>query len=50
MFDDFKKFAFKGNILSLAIGVVIGNSFNRVVSSVVSDILMPFFWLSDSGY
>lgn len=49
MFDDFKKFAFKGNILSLAIGVVIGNSFNRVVSSVVSDILMPFFGYLTAG-
>ncbi|WP_243129327.1 large conductance mechanosensitive channel protein MscL [Eubacterium maltosivorans] len=49
MFDDFKKFAFKGNILSLAIGVVIGNSFNKVVSSVVSDILMPFFGYLTAG-
>lgn len=49
MFDDFKKFAFKGNILSLAIGVVIGNSFNKVVSSVVSDIFMPFFGYLTAG-
>lgn len=49
MFDDFKKFAFKGNIVSLAIGVVIGNAFNKIVSSAVADVIMPFFGYLTAG-
>jgi large conductance mechanosensitive channel len=38
---EFKEFALKGNMIDLAIGVVIGTAFNKVVSSLVGDIFMP---------
>ena len=38
---DFKDFAMRGNVLDLAVGVIIGGAFGKVVSSLVSDILMP---------
>ncbi len=41
MFQDFKAFAMKGNILDMAIGIVIGVAFGKIVSSFVSDIIMP---------
>jgi large conductance mechanosensitive channel len=40
-FDDFKTFAFKGNIVDLAIGVVIGGAFGKIVTALVNDIIMP---------
>ncbi|EMR02097.1 large-conductance mechanosensitive channel protein MscL [Cesiribacter andamanensis] len=40
-FDDFKKFIMKGNILELAVAVIIGAAFGKVVSSFVDNILMP---------
>lgn len=39
--DDFKKFAFKGNILELATGVIIGNAFTKIVNSLVNQIIIP---------
>lgn len=39
--DDFKNFAVKGNAIDLAVGVIIGASFGKVVTSIVSDIVMP---------
>jgi large conductance mechanosensitive channel len=39
--DDFKKFAFKGNVVDLAVGVVIGGAFGKIVSAVVADVVMP---------
>ena len=41
MFKEFKEFAFKGNALELAVGVVIGNAFNKIITSLVNDIIMP---------
>ena len=41
MFKEFKEFAVKGNIIDLAVGVVIGGAFGRIVSSLVNDIIMP---------
>ncbi|ULA67340.1 MAG: hypothetical protein LZF62_230115 [Nitrospira sp.] len=41
MMSEFKEFAVKGNVLDMAIGVIIGGAFGKIVSSVVSDILMP---------
>lgn len=38
---EFKKFALKGNVVDLAVGVIVGTAFGKVVSSLVSDILMP---------
>lgn len=39
--EEFKAFALKGNVLDLAIGVVIGAAFNKIVESLVADIIMP---------
>ena len=41
LLDEFKKFAFKGNIIDLAVGVIIGAALGLVVTSLVNDILMP---------
>lgn len=41
--NDFKEFALRGNVAQLAIGIVIGNAFNNIISSFVSDIIMPIF-------
>ncbi len=41
MFKEFKEFAMKGNVLDLAIGIIIGGAFGKIVSSFVSDIMMP---------
>ena len=41
MLKEFKDFAMKGNVLDMAIGVIIGGAFGRIVSSLVSDVLMP---------
>ncbi|KPF65837.1 large-conductance mechanosensitive channel [Bosea sp. AAP35] len=43
MLDEFRKFALKGNVVDLAIGVIIGAAFSKIVDSLVSDIIMPFF-------
>jgi large conductance mechanosensitive channel len=39
--DDFKKFAFKGNVVDLAVGVIIGGAFGKIVSALVADLVMP---------
>jgi large conductance mechanosensitive channel len=41
MFKEFKEFAVKGNVLDLAIGVIIGAAFGKIVTSLVEDIIMP---------
>ena len=41
IFKEFKDFAFKGNVIDLAVAVVIGTAFNSVISSLVEDIIMP---------
>lgn len=41
----FKEFAMKGNVMDLAIGVIIGAAFGKIVSSLVNDIIMPLFTL-----
>ena len=38
---DFKKFAFKGNVVDLAVGVIIGAAFGKIVSALVGDFVMP---------
>ena len=43
--EDFKKFAFKGNVVDLAVGVVIGAGFGKIVTALVADIVMPFIAL-----
>ena len=41
MLKEFKEFALKGNIMDMAVGVVIGGSFQKIVNSLVNDIIMP---------
>src|SRR5580698_1547207 len=53
LFDEFKKFAFKGNVVDLAIGVIIGAAFGAIVKSLVEDIIMPLIGVilpGDKGY
>jgi large conductance mechanosensitive channel len=45
IWNDFKKFAFKGNAVDLAVGVVIGAAFQKIVSAMVADLVMPFVGL-----
>lgn len=41
MIEEFKKFAMRGNVVDLAVGVIIGGAFGRIVDSLVKDIIMP---------
>lgn len=41
MMKEFKEFAMKGNVMDMAIGIIIGSAFGKIVSSFVSDVLMP---------
>ena len=49
MYDEFKKFAMRGNVLDLAVGVVIGAAFTGIVNSLVKDIIMPPIGLAMGG-
>ncbi len=44
-FSDFKEFAFKGNIIDLAVGMMVGTAFTTIVKSVVDDLVMPLLSL-----
>jgi large conductance mechanosensitive channel len=41
MLDEFKQFAMKGNVVDLAVGVIIGGAFGKIVDSLVQDVIMP---------
>ncbi|MES2306426.1 MAG: large conductance mechanosensitive channel protein MscL [Gemmatimonadota bacterium] len=41
MVDEFKEFALKGNVMDLAVGVIIGGAFGKIVDSAVNDLIMP---------
>ncbi|MCK6596415.1 MAG: large-conductance mechanosensitive channel protein MscL [Bacteriovoracaceae bacterium] len=49
MLKEFRDFAMKGNVVDLAVGVIIGGAFGKIVSSVVNDIIMPFLGLLTGG-
>ncbi len=49
MFEDFKKFALKGNVVDLAVGVIIGVAFGKIVDSLVNDIIMPLIGAITGG-
>jgi large conductance mechanosensitive channel len=49
MWEDFKKFAIKGNVIDLAVAVVIGGAFGRIVTSLVNDIIMPILGIILGG-
>jgi len=41
MFEEFKKFAMRGNVVDMAVGIIIGGAFGTIVKSLVSDVIMP---------
>lgn len=45
MLKEFKEFAMKGNVMDLAVAVIIGGAFGKIITSLVDDLLMPFFGL-----
>ena len=47
--DEFKAFALKGNVMDMAVDVIIGGAFGKIVSSLVSDIIMPLVSLLTGG-
>ncbi|MGP1908907.1 large conductance mechanosensitive channel protein MscL [Metabacillus sp. JX24] len=49
MLKDFKKFAIKGNVIDLAVGVIIGTAFGKIVTSLVNDIVMPLIGILIGG-
>ena len=49
MLEEFKKFAMRGNVLDLAVGVIIGASFTGIVTSLVNDVIMPPVGLALGG-
>lgn len=50
MLEDFKNFALKGNVLDLAVAVVIGAAFGKIVTSLVADIIMPLVGILLGGF
>ena len=49
MWQEFKSFAFKGNAFDLAVGVIIGGAFGKIVDSLVNDLIMPIIGLLIGG-
>jgi large conductance mechanosensitive channel len=49
MFDEFKNFAFKGNAFDLAVGVIMGGAFGKIVDSIVVDLIMPIIGAVTGG-
>ena len=49
MFNEFKKFILRGNVLDLAVGIIIGAAFTSIVNSLVTDVLTPFIGLITGG-
>ena len=49
MFNEFKKFALRGNVLDMAVGIIIGAAFGTIVKSLVDDVLMPPIGLALGG-
>lgn len=48
-FKEFKDFAMKGNVVDMAVGVIIGAAFGKIVSSLVNDIIMPLIGVATGG-
>lgn len=48
-FEDFKAFALKGNIMDMAVGVVVGGAFGKIVTSLVNDIITPLIGIATGG-
>ena len=47
--SEFKEFAMKGNVMDMAVGVIIGGAFGKIVTSLVNDVLMPVISLATGG-
>ena len=50
LFEEFKKLISKGNVLDLAVGVIIGGAFQKIITSLVNDIIMPIFGIIIGGH
>lgn len=48
-FKEFKEFAMRGNVIDLAVGVIIGGAFQKIINSLVNDIIMPLIGLAMKG-
>ena len=48
-FDEFKAFAMRGNVIDMAVGVVIGGAFGKITTSIVNDIIMPLISMITGG-
>lgn len=48
--NEFKEFIYRGNVLDMAVGVIIGGAFGKIVSSIVDDILMPLVGIAVGGH
>ena len=48
-FSEFKEFAMRGNVVDMAVGVIIGAAFGKIVSSLVDDIIMPLIGVATGG-
>lgn len=48
-FKEFKEFAMRGNVIDLAVGVIIGGAFQKIINSLVNDIIMPLIGLALKG-
>lgn len=49
VFEEFKTFAMRGNVIDMAVGIIIGAAFGKIVSSIVGDIIMPIIGLLIGG-
>ena len=48
--SEFKEFAIKGNVMDMAVGVIIGGAFGKIISSLVDDVLMPLIGICTGGF
>lgn len=48
--EEFKAFAIKGNVIDMAVGVIIGNAFGKIVTSLVNDVVMPLIGIILGGF
>ena len=49
-FAEFKEFAMRGNVMDMAVGIIIGGAFGKIVTSLVDNIIMPLVGFSTGGY
>lgn len=50
LIKEFKEFALKGNVISMAVGVIIGGAFGAIITSLVNDVLMPVIGIITGGH